>query len=157
MSKTIVLIGLSGCGKSTYGLALSEKLGRPFYDIDQIIEEELGMTIKEIFEKKGEAFFRDTEWETFMAYCEKPESVISTGGGLVPVAIKNGQNKPEQVFFLYLNTSVSEIAKRLSNPEALKVRPLMKQGGDLYKQIENLYNERSKAYLNWADGILSTN
>lgn len=157
MSKTIVLIGLSGCGKSTYGLALSQKLNRPFYDIDQIIEENMGMTIKEIFQEKGESFFRTLEWETFIEHCQKPESIISTGGGLVPTAFMKGQSKPKQVFFLYLNTSVMEIAKRLSNPEALKVRPLIQSDKDLYKQIEKLYNERSEAYLSWADGILSTN
>lgn len=157
MSKTIALIGLSGCGKSTYGLALSIKLQRPFYDIDQIIEENMGMTIKEIFQEKGELFFRNLEWETFMTYCQKPDSIISTGGGLVPTAYTKGYHKPKEVFFLYLNTPIEEIVKRLTNPEALRVRPLMQEGKDLYQQIENLNNERSIAYLSWADGILSTN
>lgn len=157
MSKTIVLIGLSGCGKSTYGLALSKKLGRPFYDVDFMIEQKLGMTIKEIFKAKGEAFFRTLEWETFMECCNLPESVIATGGGLVPVAYEQGKSKPDRAFFLYLNTSTEEIERRLSDPAALGVRPLMAESVDLRSQIEKLSNERSKAYLAWADAVISTN
>lgn len=157
MSKTIALIGLSGCGKSTYGLALARKLNRPFYDIDQLIEQKLGMTVAEIFKNKGEAFFRDLEWETFMDCCSLPESVIATGGGLVPQAFGQGKNRPEKIFFLYLNTSKEEIERRLSDPKALGARPLMSDSNDLRKQIEKLYNERSAAYLAWADAVLSTN
>lgn len=156
MSKTIALIGLSGCGKSTYGLELSRKLDRPFYDIDQMIEEKIGMTVAEIFSKEGEDFFRAMEWEVFMTCCVRPDCVIATGGGLVPTAYSQGKSKPQNIFFLYLNTSIDEIERRLSNPDALGVRPLMTNGQDLRKQIEKLYNERSKAYLAWADGVLST-
>ena len=156
MSKTIALIGLSGCGKSTYGLELSRKLDRPFYDIDQLIEEKMGMSVTEIFRKEGEVFFRAMEWEMFLACCDQPNCVIATGGGLVPTAYEQGKSKPQNVFFLYLNTSIDEIERRLSNPDALGVRPLMANGQDLRKQIEKLYIERSKAYLAWADGVLST-
>lgn len=156
MSKTIVLIGLSGCGKSTYGVTLSQKLGRPLFDIDQMIEEKMGMTVKEIFNSRGESFFRALEWDTFMDCCKLPEVIIATGGGLVPLAYEQGKSKPNEVFFLYLNPSIDEIERRLSNPKALAVRPLMADSSDLRKQIEKLHNERSKAYLAWADGVLST-
>ena len=157
MSKTIALIGLSGCGKTTYGKVLANKLNRAFYDIDQIIETEQGMSISQIFSEKGEAYFREIEWETFMRYCKKSISIISTGGGLVPHAFQLNFQKPEHIFFLYMETPIETIAMRLSNPEALCTRPLMSKNEDLYKQIEILHNQRSQAYLAWADGRLRTN
>ncbi len=157
MSKTIALIGLSGCGKTTYGKVLAEKLNRSFYDIDQIIETEQGMSISQIFSEKGEAYFRKIEWETFKKYCQEPLSIISTGGGLVPHAVQLNFQKPEHIFFLYMDTPIQTIVNRLSDPDALNVRPLMSKNNDLYKQIERLRNERLQAYLAWADGRLSTN
>lgn len=157
MSKTIALIGLSGCGKTTYGYQLAERLNRPFYDTDQIIERKENMSVSEIFKKKGEAYFRKREWEIFEELCQGEISVISTGGGLIPYAVEQCFEKPELVFFLYLNTSVSIITQRLQNPELLKTRPLLADENDLYGKIEKLYIRRAPAYLAWADAIMTTN
>ena len=57
--KNIVFLGMMGSGKTSIGLLISKKLNLQFYDIDQIIEKELEMSISDIFEKKGEKFFRN--------------------------------------------------------------------------------------------------
>ena len=62
--ENIVFLGMMGSGKSSIGLLTSKKLDLQFYDIDQIIEKELRMNISDIFEKKGEGFFRDFEEKT---------------------------------------------------------------------------------------------
>ena len=62
--ENIVFLGMMGSGKTSIGLLISKKLNLQFYDIDQIIEKELEMSISDIFEKKGEKFFRDIEEKT---------------------------------------------------------------------------------------------
>ncbi len=62
--ENIVFLGMMGSGKTSIGLLISKKLNLEFYDIDQIIEKELEMSISDIFEKKGEKFFRDFEEKT---------------------------------------------------------------------------------------------
>lgn len=77
---TIFLCGFMGCGKTTAGRITARKLGLRYADTDEIIVKEQGMTIPEIFEKKGERFFRDTEAETVKRLCGK-KLVVSCGGG----------------------------------------------------------------------------
>lgn len=155
MSKTIVLIGLSGCGKTTYGRQLSQKLGWPFWDVDLVIEERENMPVSEIFRIKGEAYFRALEWLVFCELIQHKQAVIATGGGLVPHAFKQNHSKPEDVFFLYLNVSTDTIFKRLQDPSALSQRPMLAQETALKEKIETLGRERSKAYLAWADAIIT--
>ena len=59
--RNIVVVGFMGTGKTSVGKRLSEKLGREFMELDEIIEKRVGMPIREIFEKKGEAYFRKLE------------------------------------------------------------------------------------------------
>ena len=61
LKKNLVLLGMMASGKSTIGALLSKKLGLKFYDIDKMIEEEMRMTIAEIFDQKSEIFFRSLE------------------------------------------------------------------------------------------------
>lgn len=156
MSKAIALIGLSGCGKTTYAKALSEKLNRPLYDIDHLIEEKMGLSVREIFEQFGEPYFRQQEWTVFLECIQDHTAIIATGGGLVPHAVARGQDKPLNVFFVYLNPSVEEIVRRLENPINRLQRPLLDDSVDLSQKVRLLHVARSKAYLAWADEIIDT-
>lgn len=78
----IILIGYMGAGKSTLGKHLAIKLGVPFIDSDKRIEEQEGQSINEIFDQKGEDYFRTKEAELIKALFSKKEFVLSTGGGL---------------------------------------------------------------------------
>lgn len=155
MTKNIILIGLSGSGKTTYGQHLSEKLKRPWYDIDHLIELKEGMTVSNIFEMKGESYFRRIEWEIFNECLQLEAVVISTGGGLVPYAVANHCKKPFNGFFIYLNPDLEVIVKRLENPAVLSKRPLLAAETNLREKIARLHEKRSEAYLAWADAIIT--
>ena len=79
----LVLIGMPGAGKSTLGAMLSRSLGRPFVDLDERIAEKAGLSIPEIFERYGQARFRDLESEIIQDVCRSSGHVISAGGGAV--------------------------------------------------------------------------
>ena len=79
----IFLIGYMCSGKSSVGLALSQKMNRDFYDLDEVIEQKLGVSIDCIFEKKGEKFFRAIEKRTLGSLLDTIEAdvILSLGGG----------------------------------------------------------------------------
>ena len=81
--KNLVLIGLSGCGKSTIGRRLSRLLRMPLLDTDAMIAEAVGRSIPEIFAERGEAFFRDLESAACLAASELEGVIISPGGGAI--------------------------------------------------------------------------
>ena len=81
--QNIVLIGMPGCGKTTVGQALAERLGRPFVDLDEELVRRAGRTIPEIFAHQGEAAFRALEHEVVRDMGARTGLVISTGGGVV--------------------------------------------------------------------------
>ena len=86
MEKSITLIGLPGCGKTTVGNLLSDKLNYEFIDMDFYIEKKQGKTIIELF-KNGEDYFRSIETKTCRELGEKGKTIISSGGGVVKKAI----------------------------------------------------------------------
>jgi shikimate kinase len=79
--RTIALVGLMGAGKTSIGRRLAQRLGLPFIDADAEIETAAGMTIPEIFERHGEAAFRDGERRVIARLLENPAHVLATGGG----------------------------------------------------------------------------
>ena len=83
LSKSIVLTGLMGAGKSAIGKALSQRMGVPLSDTDKIIEKEVGKTIYEIFNDSGEKYFRQVEEKIVGRLLDKTAHIISTGGGSI--------------------------------------------------------------------------
>lgn len=79
----IIICGFTSSGKTTIGKLLSEQLGLPFYDTDQMLIEHYKMTIPEIFAEGGESLFRDYEHEIARQVCGLGPSVVSTGGGML--------------------------------------------------------------------------
>lgn len=82
-TKNLLLIGMPGCGKTTIGKALAEKLGRPLADVDEKIVAEAGCSIPEIFAKEGEEGFRVREHRALAEIAKQSGLIISTGGGIV--------------------------------------------------------------------------
>ena len=80
-SRSIVLVGMMGVGKSTIGRRLAARLRLPFIDADTEIEAAAGMTIPEIFERHGEPHFRDGEARVIARLLEGGPLVLATGGG----------------------------------------------------------------------------
>ena len=80
-SKTIVLVGLMGAGKTCIGSRLATRLGLPFVDADAEIEKAAGCTVSDIFELYGEPAFRDCERRVIARLLAGPVQVLATGGG----------------------------------------------------------------------------
>ena len=81
LKKTVAMIGMMGAGKTAIGLSLSRRLDVPFLDSDTEIETAANATIAEIFERDGEAFFRDREAQVIARLLDGTPSILSTGGG----------------------------------------------------------------------------
>ena len=121
--ENIVFLGMMGSGKTSIGLLISKKLNLEFYDIDQIIEKELEMSISDIFEQKGEKFFRDFEEKTTLKILKKKLIVISLGGGaFINKKIREEILKNHLSFWLNWNskTLIQRIKKNTRRPIALK-------------------------------------
>ncbi len=124
MSKKIVLLGYMGSGKSTVGRLLSDRLNIPFIDLDDYIESELGMSIPEIFSKKGEVFFRKKEHELLAEVLGSDRDYVLALGGGTPCYIGNMEiilSATPHVF--YLRTDIQSLAERLLDEKS--ERPLI--------------------------------
>ena len=140
-NNNLVLLGMMGSGKSTIGLSLSKKLNFNFFDIDKIIELEQNMKINEIFEKKGEKFFRILEEKTSLNALKSKNSIISLGGGSwLNEKIRKETNINNNVSF-WLNWDNRIILERIKKNNK---RPLIKNLND--SEIIKLILKRSKIY-----------
>tara|TARA_E500000178_G_scaffold27420_1_gene25084 strand:+ start:385 stop:900 length:516 start_codon:yes stop_codon:yes gene_type:complete len=140
-NNNLVLLGMMGSGKSTIGLSLSKRLNTNFFDIDKIIEREQNMKVNEIFEKKGEKFFRSLEEKITLSVLKSKNSIISLGGGSwLNEKIRKETNINNNVSF-WLNWDTSIILERIKKNNK---RPLIKNLND--SEIVKLILKRSKIY-----------
>jgi shikimate kinase len=139
--KPIALIGMMGAGKSTVGRRLAKRLGLPFVDADEEIEAAAGLSVAEIFERFGEAHFRDGERRVIARLIEGPRSVIATGGGAF---IDPGTRALilERCIGLWLDGDVEVLAKRAGRRDN---RPLLK-GRDPLAALRALAEVRNPIY-----------
>lgn len=137
--KTIYLTGFMGSGKTTIGKILANKLGVDAIDTDFFIEQKYGYTIKEIFQKFGEEYFRTYETET-LRQLPVNDTVIMTGGGIILSETNRNWMKSNGVV-IYLKCDPSEIYKRLENDQS---RPLISM--DKQKKIQELLEARIHLY-----------
>ena len=141
MKKNLTLTGMMGVGKTTIGKAISKQLSMQFIDIDSIIEEKLKLTIKKIFENKGEAFFREFEEKVTLEEVKKKNSVISLGGGaFMNTKIRNCVISNTKSFWLHLDMNLLE--QRLINS---KRRPLL-VNKNIRLDLDKIYKKRITAY-----------
>ena len=141
LKRNLVLTGMMGSGKSTIGKSLSDRLNTKFIDIDNIIEKKLSLSISQIFESKGEDFFRDKEREETIKALNNENMVIALGGGaFMDETIR--ENIKKSSFSVWLDIDIDEIFKRTKSN---KKRPLLKNISK--ESIEKLYEERKKTYL----------
>lgn len=137
----IYLIGMPGCGKSTLGVKLAEKLNMDFIDMDNYIEKKACMFIDEIFEAYGEKYFRELEYNTLKEFMDMDNVIISTGGGI----IKNKEHKKMMNGkCIYLYVPISELERRLAVSDT--IRPLLQT-----KTVQTLYDERKALYEYFQD------
>ena len=146
----IILVGFMGTGKSVVGKKLAAKFNRDFVELDDMIELREKRPIKDIFEKKGEPYFRLVEKEVVKEASSRKNIVISAGGGAI-VDEENFKNLKNSGTIICLKASPETILKRTVG---LKTRPLLNVP-DPKKKIEELFKER-KSYYNKADFSIET-
>ena len=141
----LVLIGMSGGGKSTIGSLAAEKLGKAFVDTDEEIIKQIGMPIANYFAKEGEAAFRDIETKVIHTLSAQNNIVISTGGGI----IKN----PLNVEYLKRNGHIIWLKRDADLLESGNGRPLAPD----QTAVRKLYQERLPLYTEAAEAIAENN
>jgi shikimate kinase len=151
VTRSIALVGMPGCGKSTVGRHLARHLGARFVDTDHEIETRIGMPIRAYFEAHGEDAFRDIEQEIIDEVTREPDSVIATGGGAVlRPANRDALHARRQVF--YLRATPEDLFRRLRHDTH---RPLL-QGGDPLRRLRELFRERDPLYRRTAHYTVET-
>ena len=140
LNKNIVLIGMMGSGKSTIGYLLSKSTNLKHVDIDKLIEKETGLKIYDIFEKKGEEYFRNLEEKITLKLLKNKKNIISLGGG----GFINKNIRKEVLnnnISFWLNWRSSTIIQRILKS---KKRPLTKNATE--NDLKKLINGRLKIY-----------
>ena len=140
--KNLVFLGMMGSGKSSIGSLIAKKLQLNFIDIDNVIENELGLSIKKIFETKGENYFRKFEEKTTLKKLKSSSTVISLGGG----TFLNKEIRKEVInnhLSFWLNWNSDILLNRIKNS---KKRPLAFNSSeneiiDLIKKRSNIYSK----------------
>lgn len=131
--RSIVLIGMSGCGKTTVGTALAALLDRELADTDALIEAKSGMRVPEIFAKQGEAAFRALERETVRELSGRNGLVIATGGGAA-MDEENVRALRKNGFLVFLKRKLPElaIADRPKTPDRAALAALWERREPVY-------------------------
>ena len=141
--KKIVLLGMTGVGKTTIGRVLSKILRRTFVDIDFEVEKASGQKIHHIFEEYGENEFRKIEKKTLHRFLNtEKDVVISTGAGILGDQETIDDIKKKSIC-IFLEIKINNLVERLNNN--FKSRPLLKNG-DLRKKLENMIKNRIQNY-----------
>lgn len=141
----LVLIGMSGCGKTTLGKLAAKKLGKTFVDTDARIVEQIGMPIADFFAKEGEAAFREIETKVIHTLSAQNDLVISTGGGIV--------KDPRNVEMLKRNGRILWLNREPEKLESGNGRPLAPDPA----AVMRLYKERLPLYTAAAEAVVENN
>lgn len=141
LKKTVVLIGMMGAGKTAVGTNLARRLGVPFLDSDEEIVKAAHMSIAEIFERDGEAFFRRKEAQVIGRLLETERCILSTGGGAF-LAPDNRKAITEKGVSVWLNADLDLLWQRVRHKDT---RPLLRTP-DPRATLRAIYRERVPVY-----------
>ena len=141
--RNVVLIGMPGCGKTTVGQALAQRLGKDFVDVDEEIVRAAGCSIPEIFAQEGEEGFRRRESQVVREAGSRTGCVISTGGGVV--------TRRENLWPLRQNGTIFHLLRRLT--------ALPTEGRPVSQRVaaEELWRQRAPLYAAFADEVIDNN
>ena len=140
--ENLVFLGMMGSGKSSIGLQIAKKLKLTFVDIDKEIEKELGISIKKIFETKGENFFRKFEEKITLKKLKLDSVVISLGGGaFINKSIRKEVLKSSVSFWLNWNTTILLKRIKYSKKRPLAFNATDNELVDLIKKRNNIYSK----------------
>lgn len=149
----IFLIGFMGSGKTYWGTLLAEKLQLPFFDLDEVVTENEGNSITNIFSEKGEEYFRYREKEYLERLAEDHEAYIISCGGGTPCFFNNIQFMKRTGTVIWLNTQIDVLVNRLLKQK--NTRPLIRDIED--KELKPFILKKilsRKIYYEQADVIV---
>jgi shikimate kinase len=153
--RSIVMVGMMGCGKTAIGRRLGAALDLPFIDADDEIEQAAGKTISELFADHGEAYFRDGERKVIARLLRQGPQVLATGGGAF-MSAETRSNIARCGISVWLKADLSVLMKRVlrrehrpllktADPE-VKMRELMQQRYPVYAQADVIVESRDVAH-----------
>jgi shikimate kinase len=145
----IALVGMPGSGKSTVGRQLARQLGLEFVDSDHVVEDRLGMPIRDWFAQHGEEAFRDVEQAVIDELTQAAGVLLATGGGAV-LRPSNRNALHSRCHVFYLRSSPEDLFRRLRHDTQ---RPLL-QVQDPLKKLRDLYRERDPLYRRTAHFVV---
>ena len=156
-SRSIVLVGMMGAGKSSIGRRLAGRLGIPFIDADTEIENAAGMTIPEIFDKHGEPYFRAGEKRVIARLLGNGPQVLATGGGAMM-----DQNTRDLIHIkgisVWLKADLEVLLKRTKRrndrPLAEKIKDLLPQREPVYSLSDIVVKSRDEPHETIIDEIM---
>lgn len=149
--QNLILIGFMGTGKSTVACQLSKQLELPFFEMDEMIAQEQGIEISNIFKEKGEDYFRDLETALLKNLLQKETGILSCGGGII-LRDENIQAMKNHGTVILLTAKPETILKRVLHNQS---RPVL-DGKKNIDDITKLIKEREERYHMAADIIIST-
>ena len=150
-NSNLILIGFMGTGKSTIARQLSKQLDMPFFEMDEMIVQKEGMEISDIFQEKGEAYFRDLETALLKKLLQEEKGILSCGGGII-LRDENIQAMKKHGTVILLTAKPETILKRVKHNQS---RPVL-NGKKNINDITKLMKERESRYQMAADITIST-
>lgn len=151
LKKTVVMVGMMGAGKTAIGTALAARLDVPFLDSDTEIEAAANMSVAEIFERDGEAFFREKEAQVISRLLDGTPGVLSTGGGAFLQA-QNRETISAEGVSVWLRADLELLWNRVKHKTT---RPLLRTDNPK-KTLTEIYDARSPVYAK-ADLVVDAN
>lgn len=149
--RNIYLIGMMGSGKSATGRALAAHTGMKFLDMDEEIQSQTRLTINEIFEKKGEPYFRAEEKRILAEAAKQTDTVVATGGGVV-LDTENVEKMRATGRAIYLAASFETLWERVQHKQD---RPLLAVS-DPKSVFFRIFHDRHFLYESASDGKVGT-
>ena len=140
--RNVVLIGMPGCGKTTVGKLLAKELGRNMLDVDELIVQRAGCPISQIFESRGQEYFRRMETEIITEISRKNGLIIASGGGSV-LSKENVRRLSQNGRLFFIDRPPAHLLPTADRPLA-----------DNEEKITKLYRERLPIYLDAADRVV---
>lgn len=146
----IALIGMMGCGKSTIGQELYKRLNFKYIDTDEYIEKIENRKITDIFNEKGEVYFRKVENNAIIKLSKEEDIILSTGGGIVKDKNNIDVLKENNFVIIFIERSIEKIIESIEQEN----RPLIK---DNISKLYSIYSERENLYKEYSDHIIQNN
>lgn len=141
-----MLVGLMGAGKSTVGRACASRLGRPFVDIDEVVETTAGRSVAEIFATDGEAAFRALERDALATVCASPQPLVVACGGGAMGDPENRRRVRDGGCVVWLTAEPATLAARVGHGSGRAQRPLLAGPTSATTTLERLATLRAPAY-----------